>query len=73
MTKQRKGRAMKTYKIELTKAQNWKLVASKDETLSLLAKFGGMARDYTYWITIKDMPAVVAAIGCQPLILVEVD
>ena len=65
---------MKTYKIELTKAQNWMVVNNaKDEELVWLAKFGGMARDYTYWLVKKDLQAVTEVIGESPVILREVD
>ena len=65
---------MRTHKIELTKAQNWKVINNtKDETLIWLCKFGGMARDYTYWLTDPDLRAVTEAIGTTPKILVTVD
>jgi hypothetical protein len=65
---------MRTHKIELTKEQNWQVIAnSKDETLVNLAKFGGMCRDYTYWVTDTDLKAITAAIGTDPVILRTVD
>ena len=65
---------MKTYKIELTKQQNFLVVRNcKDETLTLSAKFGGMCKDYTFWLTEKDLPVIAAAIGEQPKVVAEFD
>ena len=65
---------MATVKIELTKRQN-NLVATrcKDETLALSAKFGGMCRDYTFWMKDSDIPAIAEAIGEQPKVIVRID
>lgn len=65
---------MKTYKVELTKQQN-NLVARKckDETLALSAKFGGMNKTYTFWLTEREKSIIADALGVQPKILQESD
>jgi len=63
---------MKTYKVELTKQQN-NLVAlrCKDEALALSAKFGGRCKDYTFWVTERELLAITETIGITPNILRE--
>jgi len=65
---------MKTLKIELTKRQN-NLVAArcKDEALKWSAKFGGMCKDYTFWLREDQLHFISDAIDEQSTILVEVE
>lgn len=65
---------MKTYKIELTKQQN-NLIAlrCKDETLALSAKFGGMNKTYTFWLTEREKFIIADVIEEQPKVLQEFD